>query len=565
MSPENNLQKQGIVDEVEARQTLLEDPDNFEALCYMGLFHVRNKEFPESIGFFVNALKHQIATNEVEASLVSAISNLTKNAIERNECFPAENLLAECLGAIPKNSSIYYFYSFFLSKFGEYEKALGLTEVGLKINNRDARLYDAMGLSYTGLGEYDLALKSFDQSLQIDSKFVSALINKSRALIELGQSNDALGILKGLVKSEKENIHVLNNLGLAFADIKEVSESIKVLEEAIEINNDFAEAHFNLARVLLMNGDYRRGWDEHEWRWKCRDFDSELRKFPYQAWNGEEIKGKKILIWSEQGIGDEIMFLSPLQQLISDGATVVLECSEKLVNIFSRSLPDVTVVSRTTPPKKDTLMSDIEFQLPLASLSRFYRKSSESFAVNSGEYLFPKTSLVAELNQRYRGLGDGPLVGICWKSGNLKVGAERSIPLELWKQILLKKPCRFLSLQYGDSRSDTSIYENNSDIHIHVDEKVNPLDDAESWFAQIATVDLVISVDNSTIQVSGSQGVPTWTLVNFNPEWRFGLRGEKNDWHPSMKVYRQTKEGDWESIISQVADDFTGWLESFIG
>ena len=122
-----------------------------------------------------------------------------------------------------------------------------------------------------------------------------------------------------------------------------------------------------------------------------------------------------------------------------------------------------------------------------------------------------------------------------------------------------------MSLQYGDSRSDTSIFENNSNIHIHVDEKVNPLEDAESWFAQIAVVDLVISVDNSTIQVSGSQGVPTWTLVNFNPEWRFGLHGEKNDWHPSIKVYRQHKEGDWESVISKVADDFTGWLETFIG
>ena len=565
MSPENNLQKQGIVDETEARRILLEDPDNFEALCYMGLFHIRNKEFPESIGFFVNALKHQIATNEVEATLVSAISNLTRSAIERNECFPAENLLSECLRAIPKNPSIYYFYSFFLSKFGKYEKALDLSEGGLKIDNRNVKLYDAMGLSYTGLGKYDLALNSFDQALQIDPKFTSALINKSRALIEIGQTNDALRILRDLVKSESENIHVLNNLGLALSDIKEVNESIKILEKAIEINNDFAEAHFNLARVLLMKGDYRRGWEEHEWRWKCRDFDSEFRKFPYQVWNGEDIKGKKILVWSEQGIGDEIMFLSPLKQLISDGATVVLECSDKLVNIFSRSLPDVTVVPRTMPPKKDTLMSDIEFQLPLASLSRFYRNSSESFSSNSGEYLFPKTSLVAQLNQRYRDLGDGPLVGICWRSGNLKVGTERSIPLKLWKEILIKRPCRFLSLQYGDSRSDTSIFKNNSDIHIYVDEKVNPLEDAESWFAQIAVVDLVISVDNSTIQVSGSQGVPTWTLVNFNPEWRFGLRGEKNDWHPSIKVYRQHEEGDWESVISKVADDFTGWLETFIG
>ena len=59
--------------------------------------------------------------------------------------------------------------------------------------------------------------------------------------------------------------------------------------------------------------------------------------------------------------------------------------------------------------------------------------------------------------------------------------------------------------------------------------------------------------------------MPTWTLVNFNPEWRFGLRGEKNDWHPSMRVYRQPKEGDWESVISQVADEFTGWLEKFSG
>ena len=89
--------------------------------------------------------------------------------------------------------------------------------------------------------------------------------------------------MRDLVKYESENIHVLNNLGLALSDIKELNESIKILEKAIEINKDFAEAHFNLARVLLMNGDYRRGWDEHEWRWKCRDFDSEVRKFPYRA------------------------------------------------------------------------------------------------------------------------------------------------------------------------------------------------------------------------------------------------------------------------------------------
>ena len=94
----------------------------------------------------------------------------------------------------------------------------------------------------------------------------------------------------------------------------------------------------------------------------------------------------------------------------------------------------------------------------------------------------------------------------------------------------------------------------------NVDGDVNPLENAEDWFAQVGAMDMVISIDNSTIQVSGSQGVPTWTLLNYMPEWRFGMAGAGHDWHPSLRVYRQPAPGDWRAVFDAVGADFADWL-----
>ena len=199
----------------------------------------------------------------------------------------------------------------------------------------------------------------------------------------------------------------------------------------------------------------------------------------------------------------------------------------------------------------------------MASLCSYYRNTRESFQGGSGRYLTADPIRKSELRARYTALGDGPVIGICWRSGNPTAGPRRSAPLDLWDRILSQPNCSFVSLQYGEVEAELAKVKDRLGVEVHRDTEVNPLENAEDWFAQVAAMDLVISIDNSTIQVSGSQGIPTWTLLSYLPEWQFGMHGKDHDWHPSIRIYRQPSTGDWQSVFSEVLPDFADWLPSY--
>ena len=131
---------------------------------------------------------------------------------------------------------------------------------------------------------------------------------------------------------------------------------------------------------------------------------------------------------------------------------------------------------------------------------------------------------------------------------------------EHWDKILLQPNCIFVSLQYGEVKADLEAVKKRTGVEVYHDEKIDPLTDAEDWFAQVAAMDLVISVDNSTIQVSGSQDIPTWVLLSALPEWRFGINGNGHDWHSSARVYRQANESDWKPVFNYLVRDLGNWL-----
>jgi hypothetical protein len=209
-------------------------------------------------------------------------------------------------------------------------------------------------------------------------------------------------------------------------------------------------------------------------------------------------------------------------------------------------------VARSDPPAAAIAEANIDVQIPLASLCLRYRASKEAFEANRGRYLIAEPERTRELRARYDEQADGLLIGICWRSGNPVVGHERSAPLSHWDGILKRPGCRFVSLQYGDAESDIASVRDRLGVTIHRDLDVDPLTNVEDWFAQVAAMDHVISIDNSTIQVSGSLGIPTWTLLSYSPEWRFGIAGSGHDWHPSIRVFRQPAPGDWDHVFESV-------------
>lgn len=381
----------------------------------------------------------------------------------------------------------------------------------------------------------------------------------SEVVMGLGNEQVMQGELRAAIDSFDEAISIdagnaaaFNNLGNLMADQLNMTEAESALRQAIAIHPHYAEAHFNLSRVLLMQGKYAEGWQENEWRWDCPAFPSTWRDFPYPYWDGEDLAGKNVLVWSEQGIGDEIMFANALPDVIAEAAHVTIECNARLVPLYRRSFPTASVVARETPPDAAIDRADIDVQLPLASLCVRYRASKEAFGSNPGHYLVADPARTRSLRARYDDLADGLLIGICWRSGNPVVGHERSAALDYWDAILKRPGCRFISLQYGDVGSEIAAVQDRLGVTIHRDTEIDPFTSIEDWFAQVAAMDHVISIDNSTIQVSGSLGIPTWTMLNYSPEWRFGTGGSGHDWHPSIRVFRQPAPGDWEHVFEAV-------------
>ena len=510
--------------EILAQKILARKPDNLDALNGLGLILMQRQRFGEALEQFKRALKVGVDCKDTRDNFVRSLVLFAKESWETGAYDNAASALRSGISSLPERLELHCHLSFVLSESGKHDEALIVSDQALSLNNEHPHPHDVKGLALLGLGRPKDALESFQCAITIDPNLVTALVNMSSALLELNLNEAAIEHLEHVLKQNPNNAQALNNMGLALAGKVMYPEAEQNLRAAIVKAPNFAEAHFNLSRLLLMQGFYEEGWRENEWRWKCRDFPSTWRDFPYPRWRGEALKGKTILVWSEQGIGDEIMFASPISDLLVDGAKLVLECGERLVPLFSRSFKGAIVVAR------------------------------QNLTADPGR--------LSELRSRYMGLGKGPFIGICWRSGNPIAGMERSAPLEQWDEILSQPNCKFVSLQYGEVETDLTALRNRLGIEVFHDKKINPLMNAEDWFAQVAAMDLVISVDNSTIQVSGSQGITTWTLLNVLPEWRFGMEGCGHDWHSSVAVYRQVSRGDWQPVFKTLLADLQNWLHS---
>ena len=163
-------------------------------------------------------------------------------------------------------------------------------------------------------------------------------------------------------------------------------------------------------------------------------------------------------------------------------------------------------------------------------------------------YLVADYAETASLRQKYRDDDNPFLIGISWWSKTAAVGAEFSLPLAELHPIMEIPGLRFISLQYGDFRDEVAA----SGLPLVMDSSVNPLLNMDRFASQVAAMDLVISIDNSTVSMATGLGKPVWNLVTYVPEWRMGERSVARAWHPTMRLFRQPKPGDWQAVIGEV-------------
>ncbi|MGH6882842.1 MAG: tetratricopeptide repeat protein, partial [Hypericibacter sp.] len=300
----------------------------------------------------------------------------------------------------------------------------------------------------------------------------------------------------------------------------------------------------------------REGWAEVECRWATGSRDGEKRDWPWPVWQGNDLEGR-LLVWTEQGIGDEIMFASLLPEMIGK-MKLAVECEPRLVPLLARSLPGVEILARRPGPVSvSEWPSDIVAQSSAGDLMRYLRPDPASFAGRGGPYLKVDPARREAARQRY-GL-DRLRAGIAWYTGSTNAGTSRTVPLALLKPLLRSAGVRFVDLQYGDHKAEIAALAAEG-IELFQDPTFDQMTDLEGFAAQVAALDLVITIDNSTAHMAGALGVPCWVLLPDPPEWRWLLERSDCLWWPSLKLFRQTRSGDWSGPLAQVREAFAAWV-----
>jgi tetratricopeptide (TPR) repeat protein len=392
----------------------------------------------------------------------------------------------------------------------------------------------------------------------IDPDYVPAILAVGAAGMRARDVDGAAEAYDRAIAFEPENVIALVNLTLMRLHQSRPEEAELLGRRAVAVDPTSAQAHWHLALALMVNGKLREGWPEFAWRWATDFTAAERRRWPWPEWQGGALEGR-LLIWNEQGIGDELMFSSLLPEL-AKRVDLVVECDARLIGLFGRSLPDTTLLARSVvPPETRAWPEGIVAQIAAGDLGRYLRPDLSSFGGHGGAYLKPDPIRVEALRRSYG--KDRPRIGLAWHTQSRTRAEGRRIPLADFLPLLRNAHLHVVSLQYGDHKSEIEALAAQG-AAITVDSSIDQLTDLEGFAAQVASLDLVITIDNSTAHMAGALGVPCWVLIPDPPEWRWMLDREDCVWWPSLRLFRQQKPGDWSAPLVRVTEELARWSDA---
>jgi tetratricopeptide (TPR) repeat protein len=232
--------------------------------------------------------------------------------------------------------------------------------------------------------------------------------------------------------------------------------------------------------------------------------------------------------------------------------SIVIEVNSRIASLFRRSFPDMRVIDRNGLPSNWDPAS-CTAKVAMGDIPLLINSDIEDLPNRPG-FLIPEPALALKLRKRYQALFPGKrLVGISWRSGNRDSATIRSIDLALWRPIFETPDCAFISLQYGDIKRDIDALRAETGHNVHWDGEIDPMQYLDPFAAQIAAMDLVISVDNSTVHFAGAIGKPCWVLLPVNSDWRWLIERPSSVWYDSLVLFRQQPNQGWEPIVDEVA------------
>ena len=327
-----------------------------------------------------------------------------------------------------------------------------------------------------------------------------------------------------------------------------LTEAKVLYEKCIELNPNHINAHFARGFIILKQGDLLVGFSEYEWR--CQRQDYITRSFAKSTWDGSNFAEKTLLIYTEQGLGDSIQFIRYIPLAKKLGGRVIVECNQpglKLLFTTVLEIDELFVEGEKLP--------DFDFQISLMSLPRIFQTTLETIP---GE--IPYLSVPKSINFPIPLSPENNLkVGIFWQTSSTnETGQVRSCSVEYLEEIINIDTVNFYALQKEVSVADNEWLKCQTKIH-NLGSSFNDLTDTA---AAIEQLDLVITIDTVIAHLAGALGKPVWVMLNFDSDWRWLTDRKDSPWYPTMRLFRQPKIGDWNSVLIEVKEALMEFIES---
>ena len=340
------------------------------------------------------------------------------------------------------------------------------------------------------------------------------------------------------------------NLGTARRLQGDNEGALAATDEAVRRAPDLAEAHVNRALALLSLGRFEEGWRENEWYW--RQPHTPPRPFRQSWWDGSSVAGT-VLVWGDQGIGDQIWSSAFLPTAIAAGHRLVVECEPRLVPLFARSFPSVEVLARTDPPHPRLSDPDVVAQTPITRLAAL-AWARDRTAARPADRLSVDEPRRDEIRRRYHARAGGrKLVGIAWRSRKPD-GRLAELPLIQWAPLLNRRDLSFVDLQYGDTSGDRAAVDRQLGVEVMRDLTLDSMSDLDGFAAQVAALDAVATTVNATVATALAVGTPVDVAVRAHqPDWRYPPRVGASPWLPGARLHRQSDPARWDDVMAAVA------------
>lgn len=551
------------------KDILKSQPNNFDALHILGVICAATGQKDEAAQLFRQALalddknvslhyklaRVQFESGQFEAALLAyekiialgyikpeillaktvALINLQRH-LEALDCI--EQALAEW----PDYADGWSHKGSILYQLGHFEEALACFDQALSLQPEMADGWYKKSLALDKLKRNADALASIDRALAIAPKNAAYLLDRAVILHQLERYAESLSDNETALALTPGNAEAWGDHGLTLSRMKRHQQALVSYQQALGLRADYADALSNQSLSQLVLGQFEAGWQSYEYRWKKGNADFP-RHTEIPLWLGQQaISGKRILLWSEQGLGDTIQFCRYAALVAESGAEVVLEVDPALKTI-AQTMGDFKVIAigEEFPP--------VDYQTPLMSLPLAFK--TDLATIPASPFYFKADNAKKENWKSRQNSADGKLkIGlVCSGNAGNTNDHRRSMPLQEFAPLLQLDGAEFFLVQKDIREADQTYLLQASKLR----QAANDIADFDDTAAIIASLDLVISVDTSVAHLSGALGTPVWILLPWAPDWRWLLDRDDSPWYPSARLFRQDQAGDWQGVIERVS------------